>query len=81
MVEEEKRDMIAEANAAAEKIRIEREKMEETFKKMQELETRNILGGKSSAGEPPKPELTTAEKIKLDQQKYFKGTGAERYFK
>jgi len=61
MVEQE-RDMIAEANAAAESLRQEREKLEALHKKMQEEKTRDILGGKTSAGEPPKPAVIETPK-------------------
>ena len=50
MVEQE-RDMIAEANAAAENIRVEREKLEALHKTMQESRTRDILGGRTTGGE------------------------------
>lgn len=81
MVEEEKKDMIAEANAAAEKLREEREKLEKLHKEMQEARTRDILGGKTIAGETQKPEVTHEEKLKSDLKEYWKGSSVERYIK
>ena len=80
MVEQE-RDMIAEANAAAENIRVEREKLEALHKTMQESRTRDILGGRTTGGEPQKVEVTKEEKLQADLKNYWKGTAAERYFK
>ena len=50
MVEE--RDMIAEAQASAERLAKENAAMAENIKRLEAIESRRILGGQSAAGEP-----------------------------
>ena len=52
MVDENGLDMIAQAQLAAERLEKANKVNEEIMKRMQEIESRRILGGQSSAGEP-----------------------------
>lgn len=45
-------DMIAQAQIAAERLEKANKANEEIIKRMEAIETRRILGGKSEAGEP-----------------------------
>lgn len=68
MVDEEVKtvDLIAQAQAAAERLEKANMKHEELLKNMTLLESRKILGGKSQAGEPEpeKKEETPSEYAK-----------------
>ena len=79
--QKQERDLIAEANAAADRLKEEREKLEVAYKQFQELKSREILGGKTFAGEQQKVELTPEEKLNLEAREYFKGTSLEKVFK
>ena len=51
MVEE---DLLVKSEKLAERLEQANARQEELLKQMQEVESRRILGGKTSAGEPPK---------------------------
>ena len=52
---EEEKDMITEANAAAERLEKATLESQAASKRLEELQTRQILGGKSAAGETMTP--------------------------
>ena len=78
---EEQVDLITKATIAAERLQHETERYEAVLKKMEAFEARQILGGKSNAGEPMQREPTEAEKILEENKKSFKGTVLEGLFK
>jgi hypothetical protein len=81
MVEVEQQDLITKATIAAERLQHETERYEAVLQKMQAFEARQILGGKSSAGEPMKREPTEAERIVEENKSAFKGTVLEGVYK
>lgn len=55
MVEENKEDMITQANAAADRLKAENDRHEKLIQEMKVVESRRILGGQSNAGATPTP--------------------------
>lgn len=73
-------DLITGAHMAAEDLRREREKYEAVLKRMEAFESRQILGGKTTAGETQKRELTAEEKLDLELKRVWKGTALDGVF-
>lgn len=81
MVEEQQADLITKATIAAENLRAEREKYEAVLKKMEAFEARQILGGKTNAGEPMQREPSQEEKVRDENKMAFRGTVLEGVFR
>ena len=66
-MEENKPTMIETANAAAEKLKAENDRMEANIKKLEELKAFELLGGKSEGAkqEVKKEEISALEYSKL----------------
>ena len=73
-------DLITSAHMAAQEVKDEREKLAEVLKKVEAYEARQILGGKSSAGQQPVKEFTPEEKLDIELKQYWKGTALEKVF-
>lgn len=80
MVEEQK-DMLEEASKVAERLENALKANEEILKKIEAIQTRNILGGKSTAGTTQAPEISKEEKLHQELKDYWKGTALEGAFK
>ena len=74
-------DMITKAHLAAERLEKANEVNKELIKRMESFEARQILGGKSNAGEIPQKELTEQEKLDISLKNYWKGSAIEGVFK
>jgi hypothetical protein len=70
-------DMITKAHLAAERLESANKINEALIKRMEAFEARRLLGGESSAGELPKPEISEEEKLKIGMKHYFKDTAIE----
>lgn len=79
MVDEEV-NMIEEAKKIAERIEEANKIQAEQIKKLEAIEARNILGGKTSIS-PPTIELSEEEKVKEKNKSIFKNTVLEGVFK
>lgn len=67
-------DTITQAHLAAERLEKANKLNEELLRRMEELESRRVLGGKTTAGIPMHQELTPEQKEIVDLKTYFKGT-------
>ena len=67
-------DMIAKANAAAERLEKANEQLNKLLKQQASIIARDTLGGRSSASEPTK---TKEDKEIEEARKMLKGTGYE----
>jgi len=69
-------NMVIDAHNAAEKLKVENERMEANILKLQELQAIKTLGGESDSGrQPPKPkEETPAEYTKRIQEDFRSGS-------
>ncbi len=61
-------DLITRANLAAERLEAANKKNEELLKKMEDIEAKRILSGKSEAGYNV-PQLTQEEKDRIEMKK------------
>ena len=64
--------LIEKAIAAAERLEVANKRSEELLKQNQEVLTRSILGGNSSAGSAIQPQKTEAEKIQEEANDFIK---------
>lgn len=69
--------LIEQAEKAAQRLEHANKVMEELVKRQEAIEARRLLGGQSEAGHK-EPELSQAEKDKMDMKNYFKGSALER---
>lgn len=74
---EEKFNLIEEAKKTAERIEAGNIKNEELLKKIEEIEARNILGGRSEAGHGAPKKETEHEKWEKDAKLRYAGTGLD----
>lgn len=72
--------LIEQAEKAAQRLEHANKVMEELVKRQEAIEARRLLGGQSEAGNK-EPELSQAEKDKMDMKNYFKGTAIEKALK
>lgn len=78
MVDEKELDMIEQANLAAARIEKANAEYKELVKRSEQVESRRILGGQTSAGEQAPPPMTEEEKMRADVKTYFKGSAIEK---
>jgi hypothetical protein len=74
-------DMITRAHMAAERLERQNQVYADLVKRQEALEARRLLGGESSAGARPEPQLTEEEKIRIGAKNFFKGSAIEGVFK
>ena len=72
--------IIEQAQKAADRLEHANKVMEELVKRQEAIEARRVLGGQAAAG-VKEPEISQAEKDKIDMKNYFKGTAIERALK
>jgi hypothetical protein len=77
-VERQDVDTITRAHLAAERLEKANETMKELVRRQEAIESRRILAGTSSAGEPVVQEVSEDEKLKIGMKNYFKGGVLER---
>ena len=76
MVDEQ--NMVEQATQVADRLEKLNAENKELIKRMEELRSREILGGRTQAGEPQKQELTVEEKYNNEIKQYFKGSQIEK---
>lgn len=72
--------LIEQANAAANRLEHAIVANKDLLQRLEAIEARKALGGRSDAG-VPSPQMTEAEKNRIDTQNLFKGTPIERALK
>ena len=68
--------LIEQAEKAAQRLEHANKVMEELVKRQESIEARRLLGGKSEAGKE-EPQVSKADKDKMDMKNYFKGSALE----
>ncbi len=81
MVDEKELDMIDKANLVAQRLEKANAEHKEILKREEEMESRRILGGQTSAGNVQPVQMTEEDKIKAEGRIYFKGGLLEGVFK